>query len=132
MSETVRFIIAAILFTAGAASVILGVIGVFKFKYVMNRMHSAAIIDAAGVFFILCGLAVISGSMEYIPKLVLVLILLWIGSPIASHMVGRLEIRTDTEAVDFMDTREADSDTLSREQEVTPQDNTGNNGRKES
>ena len=43
-----------------------------------------------------------AGSPAYIPKLVLVLVFLWIGSPIASHMVGRLEISTDDSVRDYM------------------------------
>ena len=44
---------------------------------------------------------------EYIPKLVLVLVFLWIGSPIASHMVGRLEISTDDAVPKFMKREDA-------------------------
>lgn len=101
MSEF-RFVIAVLLFALGATAIVLAVTGVYKFRFVMNRMHAAALIDAVGVLFTLAGLAAASGSWEYIPKLALVLIFLWIGSPIASHMVGRLEISTDDSIRDYM------------------------------
>ena len=41
---------------------------------------------------------VATGSMDYIPKLLVALILLWVGSPIASHLVGRMELSTDDTA----------------------------------
>ena len=97
-----RFALAVLLFALGAAAIVLAVTGVYRFKFVMNRMHAAALIDAVGVLFTLAGLAAASGSWEYIPKLVLVMIFLWIGSPIASHMVGRLEISTDDSIRDYM------------------------------
>lgn len=103
----VRFILAALFFALGAAAILLSVIGVYKFRFVMNRMHAAAIIDAMAVLFILIGLAFASGSMAYIPKLALVLIFLWIGSPIASHMVGRLEISTDDSVRNYMKREDA-------------------------
>ena len=102
-----RFIAAALLFALGTAAIVLAVVGVYKFRFVMNRMHSAAIIDAMGVLLILAGLAFASGSWDYIPKLALVLVFLWIGSPIASHMVGRLEISTDDSVREYMKKEEA-------------------------
>ena len=102
-----RFAVSVLLFVLGTAAVLLSVIGVYKFRFVMNRMHSAALIDAMAVLLVLAGLAFASGSMEYIPKLVLVLVFLWIGSPIASHMVGRLEISTDDAVPKFMKREDA-------------------------
>lgn len=102
-----RFILAVLLFALGTAAIVLAIIGVYRFRFVMNRMHSAAVIDALAVLLVLAGLAFASGSMEYIPKLALVLVFLWIGSPIASHMVGRLEITTDESIRDYMKQEEA-------------------------
>ena len=98
-----RFAAAAVLFGLAAAALVLSVTGVYKFRFVMNRMHAAAVIDAMAVFLVLAGLCFASGSLEYIPKLALVLVFLWIGSPIASHMVGRLEISTDDAIRDYME-----------------------------
>ena len=93
----IRLIFSSVLFLLGALSVLIAVIGVYKFRFVMNRMHSAAIIDTLGLSFILAGLMIVSGSMDYIPKLALILIIQWVGSPMASHMVARLEVEYDPE-----------------------------------
>ena len=95
MCETVRFILSAALIGVGIGCIFFAILGVFKFRFVMNRMHCAAIIDTLGVAFTLAGLLVSGVGMEYIPKLVCILLILWVGSPIASHLVGRLEIMTD-------------------------------------
>ena len=45
MSELVRYIIGAVLLLSGMASMGISVFGVFWFRFVMNRMQAAAIID---------------------------------------------------------------------------------------
>ena len=98
----VRFLISAVFLAAGLSVILIAIIGVYRFHYIMNRMHSAASIDAVGLFLILTGLMILSGNAAYIPKLLLVLMIQWIGSPIASHMVGRLEIRTSDDLSTYM------------------------------
>lgn len=108
MMEIIRLAFAGILFLAGSVTILSAVLGVFRFRFVMNRMHSAAMVDSLGFLLVLAGLMVLSGSMEYIPKLLLVLVFQWVGSPIASHMVGRLEVQTDDAAVEHMSVKEAE------------------------
>ena len=50
--ELVRFIVSALLIVIGLFITITGVFGFYKFKFILNRMHSAAIIDTLGLFFI--------------------------------------------------------------------------------
>ncbi len=109
MSETIRYIIAAILLICGVAAAAVSILGVFRFRFVMNRMHCAAIIDTVSMAAICGGLMVATGSLEYIPKLFAALVILWVGSPIASHLVGRMEIATD-DSVDAHIQKEDDTD----------------------
>ena len=94
----IKLVIGGILLGIGCLLSLAAVLGVFEFRFVINRMHAAAIVDAASLLFILTGLMVISADMNYIPKLLLVLAFQWIGSPIASHMVARLEVEVDKSA----------------------------------
>lgn len=110
MCDTVRFVIAALLMLGGIVSSAIGILGVFRFKFVMNRMHCAAILDTLGMAGILCGLMVLTCSMDYIPKLISALLVLWVGSPAASHLVGRMEIATDDSAGEHVVTREDGED----------------------
>ena len=102
MFETVRYIIAAILLLIGVASAAVSILGVFRFRFVLNRMHCAAILDTLSMASICGGLMVATGSMAYIPKLFAALVILWVGSPIASHLVGRMELSTDETADDHI------------------------------
>lgn len=102
MSETLRFWLSAVLIGFGILCDFFAIFGVYKFRFVMNRMHCAAIIDTLGMAGIVVGLMVAGASMEYFPKLLAVILILWVGSPIASHLVGRLEITTDDEIGEHM------------------------------
>ena len=103
MGETVRFVLSAALIGGGLLCVFFAILGVFKFRFVMNRMHCAAIIDTLGILFVSAGLILAAGSMEFIPKLLCIPLILWVGSPIASHLVGRLEITTDEDLGEHME-----------------------------
>ena len=70
------------------------VIGVFKMKYSLNRMHSAAMGDTLGLLSGLIGLMILSGFNFATLKMFLVLIFLWCTSPVASHLIARMEYST--------------------------------------
>ena len=95
MFDSIRYVLAAVLMLLGVAAGAVSILGVFRFRFVMNRMHCAAILDTLAMALILGGLMVASSDMCYIPKLAAALLMLWIGSPAASHLVGRMEISTD-------------------------------------
>ena len=103
MTDTIRLLLSAALIGSGLVCILFAILGVFKFRFVMNRMHCAAIIDTLGVAFAIAGLMVSGAGMEYIPKLACILLILWVGSPIASHLVGRLEISTDDDLGQHME-----------------------------
>ena len=75
----------------GMILILLG-IGVFRFKYVLNRMHAAAIGDTLGIGIVLLGLILIEGISFTSLKIGLVILFLWLASPVSSHLISRLEI----------------------------------------
>ena len=102
MSDLLRFILSAVFMVLGIGSILLSVLGVFKFRFVLNRMHCAAIIDTMGVLCVLLSLAIGGGGLSSIVKLGIILALVWVGSPISSHLVGRMEVSTDPEIRDHV------------------------------
>lgn len=90
-----NIIIGSILLVLGVIIAAISILGIYRFKFVMNRMHVAAIIDALSLSLIVVGLIFISLDLNFVFKLLLILVFQWIGSPIASHMVMRLEKETD-------------------------------------
>ena len=61
MLENIKTVAAIVFITIGVFFAITSVIGVFKFKYVLNRMHSAAMGDTLAILFVLIGLVILCG-----------------------------------------------------------------------
>ena len=101
MLEWIRFAAGTALLLLGLGIFLLEVFGVFKFKYVLNRMHAAAMGDTLGIGFSLTGLIVLSGFNITSVKLTLILVFLWLASPVASHLISRLEVSTNEHLQDY-------------------------------
>ena len=69
--------------------------GVFHLKYVLNRMHAAAMGDTLGISFSLVGLMIFSGLNFTTLKMMLIVIFLWLASPVSSHLLARREVVTN-------------------------------------
>ena len=95
--EWIRFLAGGILLLIGLLIFLIEIIGVFRFKYVLNRMHAAAMGDTLGIGCCLLGLNIMKGFGFTSLKLLLVIIFLWFSSPVSSHLIARLEVATDEE-----------------------------------
>lgn len=93
--EWIRFLAGAALLLAGIFIFIIEMIGVFRFRYVLNRMQAAAMGDTLGIGCCLLGLMIISGLNFTSLKLFLVIVFLWFSSPVSSHLIARLEVTTN-------------------------------------
>ena len=92
MIDVIR-LIACILFTcAGLCCLVSGVVGVFRFKYSLSRIHAAALLDTVGVLMMLLGVMFAIGWSLATLKILVVIVLLWLTSPVSSHLIGRMEI----------------------------------------
>ncbi len=95
--EWIRFLIGAFLLLFGLGIFAIEMVGVFRFRYVLNRMHAAAMGDTLGIGFSLVGLIVMNGLNFTSMKLFFVIVFLWFSSPTSSHLIARLEVTTDEE-----------------------------------
>ena len=75
--------------------------GAFKFNYVLNRMHAAATGDTLGIGTCLVGLMVLSGFNFTTMKMALIVFMLWLASPVSSHLIARLEVVTNDRIEDY-------------------------------
>lgn len=90
-----RFLIGAACLLFGLGIFAIEMAGVFRFRYVLNRMHAAAMGDTLGIGFSLLGLMIMSGWNFTTLKLFLVILFLWFSSPVSSHLIARLEVTTN-------------------------------------
>ena len=93
--EQIRIIIVALFFVAGLLTMATGVYGMFRYKYVLNRMHIAAAIDTLGILMIMCGLIIWQGIELSSLKIVLIILFFWISGPVSSHLIARMEVSTN-------------------------------------
>ena len=95
MLETIRFIIFLALFISGLFVFGVATYGLFKFDYVLNRVHAAAKCDTLASMLILLSLMVASGFNIVSLKLFLVFVFLWLTNPVATYLTGQTEILTN-------------------------------------
>ena len=93
--EWIRFGAGVGLLLIGLGIFMLQIFGVFKFKYVLNRMHAAAMGDTLGIGVSLTGLILLSGFNVTSVKMGLIIVFLWLASPVSSHLISRLEVTTN-------------------------------------
>ncbi len=102
--EWVRFMIGTVVLLCGLSIFIVEIFGIFHMKYVLNRMHAAAMGDTLGISISLVGLMIISGLNFTTLKMVLIVTFLWLASPVSSHLIARLEVSTNKKLNEFCET----------------------------
>lgn len=93
--EWLRLLFGGALLLSGLIIFLIELYGIFHLDYVLNRMHAAAMGDTLGISFSLVGLMIFSGFNFTTLKMMLIVIFLWIASPVSSHMLANLEFSTN-------------------------------------
>ena len=105
MLEWIRFAFTAVLLIGALFVLIMAMLGAYRFKFVLNRMHAAATGDTLGLLLALGGLAVSSPDFITAIKFILIIVFLWIASPVSSHLIARLEVTLNDHIEDEMEVR---------------------------
>lgn len=95
MLETVRRLATLLLVAGAVAMECMAVLGLFRFRYSLNRLHASGIGDTLGVLLMLLAAAVAYGISMATLKLLLILGLLWLTAPLSSHLIGQMVALTD-------------------------------------
>ena len=95
--EWIRFIIGVTFIIMGLLVFVVQLIGVYKFKYILNRMHAAGMGDTMGISLCLIGAMFIFGWSFTSLKIALIVAFLWLASPVSTHLISRLEVITNEE-----------------------------------
>ena len=111
----IRFALGMIFLLIGMFLFVIQIIGLFRFQYVLNRMHSAAMGDTLGIGSSLLGLMLLSGWNFTTLKLALVIIFLWCSSPVSSHLIARLEAVTNPDLEQHCDVPAAIRESLEQQ-----------------
>ena len=93
--QTIRLILAAIFLIGGVFTMVTAVLGLFRFKYVLNRMHTAATSDTFGLLLSMIGLIIWKGFGFEALKMLVIILFFWISGPVSSHLIARMEVSTN-------------------------------------
>ena len=93
--EWLRLIAGSVFLLIGLVIFFTEIFGVFHFRYVLNRMHATAMGDTLGISSCMIGLMIFSGWNYTTLKLLLIVVFLWLASPVSSHVLARLEVATN-------------------------------------
>ena len=92
--EWIRLILGGLCILAGLFVFVTAVIGNFKFNFVLSRMQAAALGDTMGLFLSMLGVCILAGLNAFSLKLMFIVVMFWISSPVASHLLVKMEIMT--------------------------------------
>ncbi|MDE5938330.1 MAG: monovalent cation/H(+) antiporter subunit G [Lachnospiraceae bacterium] len=120
--EWIRLIVGCLFILTGMVIFFTELFGVFHFKYVLNRMHAAAMGDTLGISACLTGLMIFSGLNFTTLKMFLIIVFLWFASPVSSHVLSRLEAATNDNLSAHCEIYE-DLEVLERELAAAKEDN---------
>lgn len=93
--EWIRFAVGTGVLLCGLSIFVIEIYGAFHLRYVLNRMHAAAMGDTLGISISLVGLMIFSGINFTTLKMALIIVFLWCASPVSSHLIARLEVFTN-------------------------------------
>ena len=93
--EWIRFILGVAFILMGLLVFVIQLVGVYKFKYILNRMHAACMGDTMGISLCLIGTMFLFGWSFTSLKIALIAAFLWLASPVSSHLIARLEVVTN-------------------------------------
>jgi len=106
MNELIRFILGGFLMISGIIVSVFALIGMFRLKSALNRIHASALADTLGILLMLSGLIIIEGFTLLSAKLAAVIVFFWLASPVTGHLISRLEFSTNealTKSVETID-----------------------------
>ncbi len=90
----IRFILSALLMAAALFVLCTGVLGIWRFRYCLNRLHASSVNDTLGLLLAMASLVTASGLSFTSLKFLLILLMIWITSPLSSHLIARMEVAT--------------------------------------
>lgn len=93
--EIARFLIALLFIASGLFVLGVATLGLFRLKYVLNRIHASAKCDTLGTLLIVIGAVILIGFDFASVKLLLLVVFIWLTNPVAVHLIGRTEVLTN-------------------------------------
>lgn len=86
--------IAIVLLALGALVLVLAGAGLFALRDALSRQHAATKAGSLGIVAIVLGAALIGGDWAWLWRALVIVAIVWITMPVASHVLARAALRT--------------------------------------
>ena len=93
--EILRFVLATVFLASGILVFGVATLGLYRLKYVLNRIHASSKCDTLGGMLMLIGICIITGFTFTTLKIIALVVFVWLTNPLAIFMIGRAEILTN-------------------------------------
>lgn len=88
----IRLFLALPFLALGLFAFLSEVVGFYRFSYVMNRIHAAAVGDTLGIGSTAVAVAILTGTVSAALKLALILGFLFLTGPALTHLIADAEL----------------------------------------
>lgn len=97
MITLMQEIVAGVFISLGLFFFLVGVLGLLRMPDVFSRIHTTTKGDTLGVGLVIVGLMVLSGLSVLTLKLFITLVLVWLTTPTAAHLIAKSEYERDAQ-----------------------------------
>ena len=87
-----------LLFLAGAVTIVIAAIGIVRLPDALSRQHASTKAGTVAVMLVVVGTMLIVPEAEWIWRLLVILLLLFLTLPLASHTLARAAYREQLES----------------------------------
>lgn len=93
--DWIRFGIIAIFFISALILLYISILGTYRFRFALNRIHCAAMNDTIVLILFFIGGVIAAGFDIMSAKFALIVFIQWCTCPLTSHMLTKAEYMTD-------------------------------------
>ena len=101
MIDWIVFIVSNTFILLGLFIACSAILGLYRFDFVINRMHAAAMNDTLGILFVLVGLMIQSGFQYATLKMLIIIVFFWFASPVSGHLITKMLVTIDKHEARF-------------------------------
>lgn len=94
----IRTVIAALLYAPALFLFFSEVLGLYRFRYVLNRMQAVGLGDTLGLLLIIAGTTVLRGLDASSLKMLLIPAFLFLTGPVETHLIAGGEVMSNDRA----------------------------------
>lgn len=82
-----------VLLALGALVLLLASVGLFVLRDALSRQHAATKAGSLGIVAMIAGTALMGGDWSWIWRALLIVVIVWLTLPVASHVLARAALR---------------------------------------